>query len=95
MKGVRRRRHKKVAPLPSTRINELHVSDQYVNKKEQSLLVWLNNKMKGDQSMLVKSYVICFWDIHPIHVARSQGYSYSNEVCGHEFKGMNSFVISP
>ena len=36
MKGVRRRRHKTVAPLPSTRINEFHVSDQYVNEKEQS-----------------------------------------------------------
>ena len=40
----RGRRHKKVAPLSSTRINELHVSDQYVNEK-----VWLNNEMEGDQ----------------------------------------------
>ena len=71
MKGVRRRRHKKVAPLPSTRINELQVSDQYVNEKEQSLLVRLNNEVEGDQSIWVKSCVICFWGIHPIRVARA------------------------
>ena len=61
-----------MAPLPSTKINELHVSDQYVNEKEKSLLVWLNNEMEGDQSILVKSCVICFWNIHPIHVTRAQ-----------------------
>ena len=66
-----------MAPLPSTRINELHVSDQYVNEKEQSLLVWLN-EMEGDQSILVKSCVICFWGIHPIHVVRALRYSYSD-----------------
>ena len=48
-----------MAPLPSTRINELHVSDQYVNEKEQSLLVWLNNEMEGDQPILANSCVIC------------------------------------
>ena len=58
MKGVRRRRQQKVALLPSTRINEFHVSDEYVNEKEQCLLVWLNNEMEGDQSILVKSGVI-------------------------------------
>ena len=60
MKGVRRRRHKKVAPLPSTRINELHVSDQYVNEKEQSLLVWLNNEMEGDQSGKKEETLVSF-----------------------------------
>ena len=80
MTGVPRRRHKRVAPLPSTRINELHVSDQYVNEKEQFLLVWLNNEMGGDPPILAKSCVICFSGIHPIHVARAQRYSYSDEV---------------
>ena len=45
------RRHTKVEPPPSTRINELHVSDQYVNEKEQSLLVWLKNEIECDQSI--------------------------------------------
>ena len=80
MKGVRHRRHKKVAHLPSTRIHELYVSGQYVNEKEQSLLVWLNNEMGGDPPILAKSCVICSWGIHPIHVARAQRYSYSDEV---------------
>ena len=71
MKGVRRWRHTKVAPLPSTRITELHVSDQYVNEKNESLLVWLN-EMEGNQSILVKACVICFWDIYPLHVAIAQ-----------------------
>ena len=68
-----------MASLPSTRI-ELHVSGQYVNKKEQSLLIWINNEMGGDQPIVVKSCVVCFWDIDPIHVARAQRYSYSDEV---------------
>ena len=46
-----------VAPLSSTRINELHVSDRYVNQKEKSLLVWLS-EMEGDQSIFLKSSVI-------------------------------------
>ena len=78
MKGVRGRRHKKVAPPPSTRINELHVSNQYENEKEQTLLVWLNNEMGGDPPILAKSCVISF--IHSIHVARAQIYNYSDEV---------------
>ena len=72
MKGVRRRRHKKVAPLPSTRTNELYASDQYVHEKEQSLLVWLNNEMGGDPLIVVTSCVIYSWGIHPNHVARAQ-----------------------
>ena len=80
MKGVRHRRHKKVAPLPSTRTNELYASDQYVNEKDQSLLVWLNNKMGGNLPNWVKSCVIYSWGIHPIHVARAQRYSYLDEV---------------
>ena len=69
-----------MAPLPSTRTNELHASDQYANEREQSLLVWLNTEMEIGQSVLVKSCVIYFRDIHPIHVARAQKHSYSNEV---------------
>ena len=97
MKGVRRRSHKKGAPFPSTRINELHASDQYVglNEKEQFLLVWFNNEMEGDQSVLVKSCVICFWDIHAIHVVRAQRYSYSDRRGLRSEKGMNSSEISP
>ena len=38
---VHHRRHKKVAPLPSTRTNKLYKSNQYANEREQSLLVWL------------------------------------------------------
>ena len=67
-----------MAPLPSTR-TELHMSDQYANKREQSLLIWLNNEMEVGQSILLKSCVTYFWDIPPIHVARVQKYSYSNE----------------
>ena len=66
-----------MAPLPSTRTNELHASDRYAHEREQSLLVWLNNEMEVGQSILAKSCVTYFRDIHPIHVAR---YSYSNEV---------------
>ena len=51
-------------------INELHVSDQYVNEIEQSLLVCINDEMEGDQSIWVKSCVICLWDIHLIHTAK-------------------------
>ena len=69
-----------MAPLPSTRINELYKSDQYANVREQSLLVWLNNKMEVGQSNLVKYCVTYFGDFHPIHVARAQKYSYLNEV---------------
>ena len=54
-KSVRRKRHKKVAPLPSTRINELLASDQNVNEREQSLIVWLNNEMEG--SYLLQNYL--------------------------------------
>ena len=69
-----------MAPLPSTRTNELHASDQYANEREQSLLVWLNNEMEVGQSLMVTSYVAYFRDIHHIHVARAKKYSYSNEV---------------
>ena len=60
--------------------NGLHPSDQYANEKEQSVLVWLNNKMEVSQSVLLKSCVIYFLDSHPIHVARAQKRSYSNEI---------------
>ena len=53
VKGAHHSRHKKVAPLPSTRTNELHASDQYANERELSLLVWLNNEMEVGQSILV------------------------------------------
>ena len=69
-----------MAPLPSTRTNELYESDQYTNEREQSLLVWLNNEMEVGQTILVKSCVTYFWDIHPIHAARAKKYNYSNEV---------------
>ena len=80
VKGVYQRRHKQVAPLPSTRTNELYAKDQYANEKEQSLLVLLNNEMEGGQSILVNSGLICFRDIHPIHVARAQSFSYSSKI---------------
>ena len=69
---LQERRHKKVAPLPSTRTNELHTSDQYANERQQSLLVWLNNEIEVAQSILVKFCVTYFGDIHPIHVARAK-----------------------
>ena len=47
MKGAHHRRNKKT-PLPSTKINESHASDQYANEREQSLLVWLNKMEIGD-----------------------------------------------
>ena len=74
------RRHKKVDHLPLTRISELYESDQYANEREQSLLVSLNNEMEVGQSISVKSCITYFGDILPIHVARAQKYSYSNEV---------------
>ena len=80
LKGVRRRRHKKVAPLPSTRTTELYASDQYLNEKEQSLLVWLNNEMGGYPPILVKPCVIYSCGIHPIHVARARRYCCLGEV---------------
>ena len=58
-----------MAPLPSTRTNGFREGDQYANEKEQSLLIWLNNDMEVGQSVLVKSSVVCFRDIHAIHVA--------------------------
>ena len=50
MKGVREMRRKTSGS--STRITELHASDQYADEKEQSLLVWLNSEMEGGQSIL-------------------------------------------
>ena len=68
VKGAHHRRHTKVAPLPSTRTNGLHGSDQYANEREQSLLVWLNNEVEVGQSVLAKCCVNYFRDIHPIHM---------------------------
>ena len=69
-----------MAPLPSTRTNELHASDRYASSGEQSLLVGLNNEMEDGQSILVNFCVSYFGDTHPTHVARAQKYSYSNEI---------------
>ena len=66
-----------MSPLPSTRTNELPI---YANEREQFLLVWLNNEMEVGHSNLVKSCVIYFGDIHPIHIARAKKCIYLNEV---------------
>ena len=55
-KGVHHRRHTKLAPLPSTRISELHASDQYVNEKELFLLVWLNKEVEGVSQFWLNLY---------------------------------------
>ena len=51
MKGAHHRKHKEVAPLPSTRTNGLHASDQYATERERAVSFRLVKQRDGSRSV--------------------------------------------